>query len=230
MNFIFNVLFLCFYVEITYGARCDEDSRSIANDCGEKLFFVGRNSRLYPESGPHLDSFCRETTNLMSCVTDFTNACRQGLHRSMTNVMIATVRVNQRNYCSAKRQELLDMSKCGNAIRGQSANCMDLFLANLGRANVAVKRHRVPHGCCAFYELKACIIRAANRMPGHICNEQRLEHLERYINSMAGNTLNMMCGEYDEDSDKCKRLPPLPTGNIRPAPDIFSGFGKLIKP
>jgi len=192
---------------------------------------VGRNSRPYPTSEQQLDHYCRETTDLMSCVTDFTNVCRDGLHKSMSNVMISTVRVNQRNYCSAKRHEILAMSTCGNAVRGHSTACMDNFLLNLGRANAAAKRHRVPHGCCAYYELKACIMRAARHVGGQVCNHRNLEHLERYINSMAGNTLNMMCGEYEEESDKCSRLPPLPTGaHIRPAPDIFSGFGRLIKP
>ncbi|XP_054153423.1 uncharacterized protein LOC128952112 [Oppia nitens] len=235
----FKLFLVLFSVDVTYGARsaagpqCTEVHRLKANRCAEQLFFVGRNSRQIPETEVQLQKHCTETGPLMRCVTDFSNRCRQGLHRTMSTVMVATVKFNNKNYCmmTEKSQELMAMATCSNVIKSETNQCLDVFLLALGRANHAHRRHRIPHGCCAYYQMKTCVLNEAakHNIPGGRCTGHRVEYVERYMNSMAGNTLNLMCGDYDEDSDRCQKLSPLPTdADIEPAESIFAGFGKLI--
>jgi len=235
MSVYFVTIVSCILVGVTYGAQspdCTDSRRQSAYMCAEKLFFAGNNSRLLPETEAQLQAHCSESNELMKCVKDFTDKCRHGLHKSIATIMISTVRFNTRNYCfrPQKRAELLSMASCGNAIRTESTACMDPFLWSLGRANHAVKRYRVPHGCCAYYELKTCILKSGETYGKGMCSHRQLDYFGRYMQGMAGNTLNFMCGDYDEDSDRCARLPPLPTGpHIQKAASLFLGFGKLIR-
>ncbi|CAG2105858.1 unnamed protein product [Medioppia subpectinata] len=236
-----NAIIICFSVATTAQgsgrgkqADCGDERRLRAYLCAERLFFAGHNSRLLPETDLQLDAHCRETPRLIQCVKDFTDRCRHGLHRSAATVMLSTVRFNDRNYCfrPEKRHQLVAMASCGNGIRAHSDRCMNEFLLALGRADhVPVKRYRVPHGCCAFYELKACILKGGAQYSGpSVCTSKQLDQLDRYMDAMAGNTLNMICGDYDQESDRCSRLPPLPSDpHIRPADSLFLGFGQLIK-
>ena len=76
--------------------------------------------------------------------------------------------------------------------------------------------------------MKACILRATRSVRDGRCTEQRIASYERHMNAMAGNTLNLMCGEFDGDSDRCSRLPPIPSVG-EPAQSIFAGFGEHKK-
>ena len=81
----------------------------------------------------------------------------------------------------------------------------------------------------AFHQMKACIMKSAQESDQRLCSEKSVENLEKYINTMSGNTLNLMCADYDEDSDKCKQLPNLPKGVKFSKPlTIIEGFGKIL--
>ncbi len=71
-----------------------------------------------------------------------------------------------------------------------------------------------------------CARDAAN----NICGHKKCDDFEKYINSLSGNTLNLMCGEYEEDSDKCEKLPSLPKSTkFSKPPSIIIGFAQLLE-
>ncbi len=47
--------------------------------------------------------------------------------------------------------------------------------------------------------MKSCIMKSARNAGNNICGDKKCDDFEKYINSMSGNTLNLMCGEYEED-------------------------------
>lgn len=59
------------------------------------------------------------------------------------------------------------------------------------------------------------------------CVEKKMDLYSRYIDAQAGNTLNLMCTDYEEDSDKCSKLPPAPK-KYEKANSIMIGFGELV--
>jgi len=242
MNSIVFILLLSFSLSVVLGARknsdnknpsikCDGETRKKANVCAEKLWFVGKGSRHYPENMQQLQKFCKQTTGLIKCVKDYTDVCGKGIQKQLANVMLYTVKMNQKSYCTkpSKKDEVISLSSCGNAIREQSNVCMENFLTGLGKANSVEAKHKVPQACCAFHELKSCIMKSGRTKGSPSCGDKELENLERYINAMAGNTLNLMCSEYDEESDKCTQLPPLPKDvKFSKPPSIIVGFGQLL--
>lgn len=42
------------------------------------------------------------------------------------------------------------------------------------------------------------------------CTETNLEIIDRFVDSVAGNSLNILCGEFADGSDKCNKLDKLP--------------------
>ncbi|CAG2106572.1 unnamed protein product [Medioppia subpectinata] len=211
--------------------KCDVENRKKADACADKLFFVGRNSRKYPETSQQMSKHCKQTNSLIRCAKDYTDTCAKGVQKQLANVMLYTVKTNQKSYCSksSKREEVISFAACGNAVRDETSTCMDNFLMNLGKANAVEQKYKVPHACCAFHKLKGCIMTAARDKGSPVCVEKKLENYEKYINAMAGNTLNLMCTDYEEDSDKCQKLPPMPTGaKYAKATTIMVGFGNLL--
>ena len=128
---------------------CSRDAKRMADICADKLWFVGRKSRKYPENEWELQKHCKQTTNLIKCVKDFTDLCANEGQRQLANVMLFTMRVNDKSYCTkaAKSRELMSLGVCGNQIREQTDKCMDVFLLLLGKSNAYETRFKVPHAC-----------------------------------------------------------------------------------
>lgn len=130
--------------------KCDDQSRKKADSCADKLWFVGKNSRKYPESDSQMQKHCKQTLNLIKCAKDYTDSCAKGVQKQLANVMLYTAKMNQKSYCAKlnKREEVISFASCGNAIRDESSVCMDQFLMDLGKANsVEESKHKVPHAC-----------------------------------------------------------------------------------
>jgi hypothetical protein len=73
-------------------------------------------------------------------------------------------------------------------------------------------------------------MKSAQNAGNNICGHKKCDDFEKYINSMSGNTLNLMCGEYEEDSDKCEKLPSLSKSTkFSKPPTIIVGFGQLLE-
>ncbi len=73
-------------------------------------------------------------------------------------------------------------------------------------------------------------MKSARNAGNNICDHKKCDDFEKYINSMSSNTLNLMCSEYEEDSDKCEKLPLLPKSTkFSKPPSIIVGFGQLLQ-
>jgi hypothetical protein len=129
--------------------KCDDQNQAKADNCADKLWFVGPNSRKYPESEPQMQKHCKQTLNLIKCVKDYTDQCGKGVQKQLANVMLYTVKMNQKSYCtkSSKRQEVISFSPCGNSVREATNKCMESFLNGLGKANTMESKYKVPQAC-----------------------------------------------------------------------------------
>ena len=130
---------------------CNQAGLAKADLCGEKLFFVGKNARLFPTNEPEADKYCSQTLNLVQCVKRFTEKCaRNELQRSLANVMLYTVRSHHKSVCGtkSKKGQLIVMSKCANSIRKKSTECMNRMLQEFGNAlGLREAKNRIPYAC-----------------------------------------------------------------------------------
>lgn len=82
----------------------------------------------------------------------------------------------------------------------------------------------------AFNRMKACISEAADKAGRDVCAQKPKELFEQYINQMAGNTMELMCSDYGEDSDKCTRVMKMPfnQSKSKPPSSLLRAFGDLL--
>jgi len=130
---------------------CNRAGREKADLCGEKLFFVGRNARMFPTTESESEKYCSQTLRLVQCVQKYTDKCsRNEVSKNLSNVMMYTVRSHHKGMCGSKgkRGQMMTMSKCANAIRKKSAVCMEKMLVEFGQAiGLEESRFRVPYAC-----------------------------------------------------------------------------------
>lgn len=78
--------------------------------------------------------------------------------------------------------------------------------------------------------MRNCILKHAERAGKEVCTEKATDIFEQYIASMAGNTLQLMCNDYDPESDRCEAIKKLPFDPKRAkTPDsLVKAFGDLL--
>ena len=62
------------------------------------------------------------------------------------------------------------------------------------------------------------------------CDEKSADQFEHYTTQMAGNTIQLMCSEYDADSDKCGRVLKLAfvKKDVKVPSSLIKAFGNLF--
>ena len=62
------------------------------------------------------------------------------------------------------------------------------------------------------------------------CDAKASEQFDHYVTQMAGNSIQLMCTEYDADSDKCERVLQLQfdQDNVKVPASLLKAFGNLI--
>jgi hypothetical protein len=81
-----------------------------------------------------------------------------------------------------------------------------------------------------FVRIKNCLISSASK--NDVCTEEHVKILVRNSEQVSNGALNLACGDYTEETDKCDNLkpPPKPLGQktpksfIMPIIEIFESF------
>ena len=78
--------------------------------------------------------------------------------------------------------------------------------------------------------MRNCISAASEKANKDACNPRATEVFDQYIGNMAGNTLELMCSEYDSDSDRCIAIKKLPfdQAKAKPPKSLIVAFGDLL--
>lgn len=78
--------------------------------------------------------------------------------------------------------------------------------------------------------MKQCIMDAADKAGSKVCSDNAKNLYDQYITNMAGNTLQLMCSDYDEESDKCQRVVKMPYDKAasKPSESLLKAFGDLL--
>lgn len=79
--------------------------------------------------------------------------------------------------------------------------------------------------------MRFCILNAAEKAGSETCNRKATEIFDQYIGSMAGNTLELMCTDFDSDSDRCLTVKkkPFDREDTKTPQSLLHAFGDLLK-
>ena len=171
-----------------------------------------------------------ETKALVKNVESYIKKCTKSLSKQLFSVYIFTIKSQLNQLCkkdSKRRQEMLESSKCVNSAKQAFAQCVDRTIDHLQRIKLVDDNKKIPHLCwsvamnnlifqgnylwvCSseYHDNKACNAEGA-RKSGQ-CTEENLEAIDRFVDSVAGNSLNLLCGDFQEVTDKCKNIGKLP--------------------
>ncbi|CAG2178734.1 unnamed protein product, partial [Oppiella nova] len=121
--------------------------------------------------------------------------------------------------------------KCINAVRPDAQRCVDEAMDHIiGIRNITDNKMKIPFVCCTFVKLKACLLDHGHK--NKQCTEQHLNLLLRQSEQVSNGPMNMACGDYNEESDRCDKLvipkrqqdEPLPKSFLMPLVELFDSF------
>lgn len=173
----------------------------------------------------------RSLKALDKCVKEYTQNCMSKTAKQSISVLLYSISKTNKGYCSGKKRKeaLLDLSKCCSANKSKLDEFMDIMTREFhGIRNYRESKLRIPLACCSYFKFKRNVIDLVQQK----CSNQATE-MEGLIDGYAHDILNLVCGDYSEDSDKCKTIEsktpkwkkPLESKNfVLPLADIFDSI------
>lgn len=136
-----------------------------------------------------------------------------------------------KGYCGTnrRREAFLTIGRCVRPNR----KVLDQFMETMNREFHAIKSakvstQRIPMACCSYYNMKRKILAQLSECPA-----AALAEVEALVDGYAQDILNLVCGDYTEDSDKCDvfknkipfwKKPLLAKNFILPLAEIFNSL------
>ncbi|XP_054160414.1 uncharacterized protein LOC128958561 [Oppia nitens] len=128
--------------------------------------------------------------------------------RTITNMLVSGVTKANKPMCStdATKRTFLKHSKCGNINIEDKHKCMDVFVGDLRRTETEDKDKKIPYFCCNFWHFKDCIRKSFTSVDTNRCPKESIDAILNLINGYSNDALDLLCGEYDDGSAKCRQL------------------------
>lgn len=135
---------------------------------------------------------------------EYTQNCMSKTAKQSISVLVYSVAKTNKGYCSTRKRKLamLGVSKCAGEHKAKLDGFMDIMTREFhGIRTYKDSKLRLPLACCSYYKFKHNLV---EHIQQH-CPTQVTE-MEALIDGYAHDILNLVCGEYTEDSDKCKTI------------------------
>lgn len=177
-----------------------------------KLMGLGPHGRLFPENQQQLKAYCRETSQLVEKIEGFMKNCYPKEVQDMANLMIYSVKSNVRLFCRKKTKKLIklmEQTPCINREIVRDDVCLKKF-SNDTLALIPWKgddQTKMKHVCCNYVASMQC---ADDYMENVPCIRNNKGLMMDFIRGIFGSVVDVMCGEYNEYTNKCKELSPAP--------------------
>ncbi|XP_054155138.1 uncharacterized protein LOC128953655 [Oppia nitens] len=191
----------------------------------------------FPETIQELHIRCENRTHVLNKLEDLKNHCMDGMLKRIVSVMLYSIRRQRKGMCrkkpNKKMVELISAGKCINSGRPEAQKCIDEAMNHVvGIKHATDDRMKIPFICCTFVKLKSCLISIGHK--NKQCTEEHINLLVRRSEQVSNGPMNMACGDYNEETDKCEKLEipnrlkdePIPKSFLMPLVDIFDSFNE----
>lgn len=151
-------------------------------------------------------------------LAQLSNRCLSGFTKNVLQVTIYSIKRSQKSLCRAKPSK--DMHKfvaagnCVNSGRNTFRKCLRSTVQNIYSIKLIEPKKRVPLICCEIVRAKGCLMRAAKKVPQ--CTDENINTIQDRFNHVSMNTMDIACGDYNEDTDKCDHIQPPQTKEKMP--------------
>ncbi|CAG2175465.1 unnamed protein product, partial [Oppiella nova] len=189
--------------------QCNASGLKRLDELVAKFVTIGNSGRKFPESkGQALQKYCDQETKTLSEIEKYKNNCFQNLSKQVFGIYIYSFKGVIRNFCSKKESKRLDeiiaCTPCMNKYSNVIGKCYDTIINELLGAKNAPENKRIPHMCCCndyLKYLKCCEDGLAGK-----CEPKHIETGIWFTKMVFGDAINLLCGDYTEESDKCSKL------------------------
>lgn len=208
---------ICFFINQSDAAfrnnslECHKNVLQEVDDYLKQLEMINHpTSKRFPETMEELHEAClvnKKVTNMMSKLAD---KCMTGFSKNIIQVSIYSIKRSRKTLCKTKPTkdvvEFLEAGKCINGGLNQFKDCLLRTQANIMSLRRVESKMRIPFICCETVRAKECLMETAKNVKE--CTEAHVELLQNRFQMVSQNPMNMACGEYTEDSDKCDFVQP----------------------
>ncbi|KAH6925061.1 hypothetical protein HPB50_000221 [Hyalomma asiaticum] len=202
-------LFLASAVGTCYGqlkANCKIEQ---LRDCGSD--YVPFVTRTYlHESGEKFKEACELDNKQIACTLKFVEECLEGLPRVAAQLAIKAMEESYEATCTPGTDQnklYSNAVKCLNSVGTKLHKCMGSLSDTLQRGTSKAPPKEVIHySCCAYHDALQCVEDSVSSCD----TEYGKEFMTGSMESIFGETLSLVCGQYSRGSTACKQLPALP--------------------
>ncbi|XP_054155303.1 uncharacterized protein LOC128953807 [Oppia nitens] len=204
--------------------RCNKRSFDTIERLLPTLFPPGTDQRV-PETTVELKQYCNLYDKNKQFILGYFKSCTGQLSQTVAKIMLYNIAKQMELTCKAGKiskqaRELMTAGKCANKAKLLIRECNTKLIDALLGAKKAPEKSRIYMTCCHSNAYRLCLREATEETKG--CTSHTIDWAEKYVLKMLGSAINLICGQYFEESDKCLKLiketpePQIPLGKTKP--------------
>jgi len=174
----------------------------------KEIELVPNGKRKFPETIGMLREACKIQMKVMSILTKLANKCMEGFKKNVLLVTLYSVKKNQKLLCrpnpTKEVRDFVAAGKCVNAGQNQFRKCLQKTQNDILKVRAVEDKLKIPLICCEIVRAKGCLLREAKKVSE--CKEEHIETMQNRFNNVAMNSMNLACGEYSDETDRCSRV------------------------
>ncbi|KAI2804393.1 hypothetical protein BLOT_003375 [Blomia tropicalis] len=182
-----------------------------------KMIGFGKHGRKFPDTYEKISLYCKETTRLVAQTESFTKECIRKDVADLLSVILYSVKSHLiRQYCGKSRTNkrvtsMVRTSPCVNEHLLPNDHCVRQFInSTIPLITLEKDNMKIPYTCCNYVKTMGCF---EKMIESQTCLKQHRERIIEIIKGLFNGVTDIMCGEYNEGTDKCEKLPPIPRTN-----------------
>lgn len=228
------VLLLASLIGISHAQLKPECKIEQLRECGSD--YVPFVTRTYlHEAGEKFKEACELDHKQITCTLKFVEECLEGLPRVAGQLAIKAMEESYEATCTEGTDQFKlynNAVKCLNSAGTKLHTCMETLSNTLQRGTSKAPPKEVIHySCCAYHDALECVEQSLSGCD----TDAGREFMTGSMESIFGETLSLVCGQYSRGSAACKQLPALPelesgetkiTNVIELAVRVASSLGK----
>lgn len=187
------------------------------------------------EAKDKFDEACKLDNKQIACTLKFVEECLEGLPRVSAQLAIKAMEESYEATCTEGTDQnklFHNAVKCLNSVGTKLHKCMGTLSNTLQRGTSKAPPKEVIHyACCGYHDALQCVEDSVSSCD----TDDGKEFMTGSMESIFGETLSLVCGQYSRGSTACKQLPVLPelapdetkiTNVIELAMRVASSLGK----
>lgn len=169
--------------------------------CFQELVMVIDPKFKAPKNVNEVNQLCQRHKENNKCVKDYAAKCLDKLAKQALSIAMFGISKTNKGYCSntKKKNAFMSLLQCAEKDLRSFHKSFNQYTKDL----LAIKEYEkdeklhLPMACCAIHRMADGIRESIK------CSDADSREVDALLNGYLGDAINFVCGDYDQDSDKC---------------------------